>query len=171
MLHSVWWGGGRLTEIQGRQALVLRHCFHVPFNAFAARVISAGVTIVANVAIATGTALLKAPRSSVINLMYYIIYKNLFSLRSQYFAKVAISSKRRFSIERCLCPEILVWFFLYSHVAKGISFKIRPTHFSCRGKHFSRGGFARSGYGRVDFYTSQNTKIFLHTLSAFSILV
>jgi len=44
---------------------------------------SAGLTIVANVAIATGPALLGAPRSSVINLIYYNIYKNLFSLRSQ----------------------------------------------------------------------------------------
>jgi len=39
-------------------------------------VISAGLTIVANVAIATGPALLGAPRSSVINLIYYIIYNN-----------------------------------------------------------------------------------------------
>jgi len=36
---------------------------------------SAGLTIVANVAIATGPALLGAPRSSVINLIYYIIYR------------------------------------------------------------------------------------------------
>jgi len=70
--------------------------------------VSAGLTIVAN---ATGLALLRAPRSSVINLIRYIIYKKLFSLRSQYFAKFARSSKRRFSIERCLCPEIHVWFF------------------------------------------------------------
>jgi len=41
-------------------------------------------------------------------------------LRSQYFAKIAISSKRRFSTERCLCPKIIVWLFLYSCVAKGI---------------------------------------------------
>jgi len=47
------------------------------------RVTSAGLTIVANVAIATGPALLGAPRSSVINLIYYIIYENLISLRSQ----------------------------------------------------------------------------------------
>ena len=67
-----------------------------------------GLTIVANVAIATGPALLEAPRSSVINLFYYIIYKIFFSLRSQYFAKLVISSKRRFSIERCLYPEIPV---------------------------------------------------------------
>jgi len=53
-------------------------------------------------------------------LLHYTVYKNLFSLRSQYFAKLAISSKRRVSIERCLCPEILVWFFLYSYVTKGI---------------------------------------------------
>jgi len=36
---------------------------------------SAGLTIVANVTIATGSALLWAPRSSVINLICYIIYK------------------------------------------------------------------------------------------------
>jgi len=46
--------------------------------------ISAGLTTVANVAIATGPALLGTPRSSVINPIYYIIYKNLFNLRSQY---------------------------------------------------------------------------------------
>jgi len=69
-----------------------------------------GLTIVA---IATGPAVLGAPRSSVINLIYYIIYENLFSLRSQCFAKFSISRKRRFSIERCLCPEIRVWCFLY----------------------------------------------------------
>jgi len=34
---------------------------------------SAGLTIVANVAIATGPALLGAQRSSVINLIYYIV--------------------------------------------------------------------------------------------------
>jgi len=44
---------------------------------------SAGLTIVANVAIATGPALLGAPQSSATNLIHYIIYKNLFSLRSQ----------------------------------------------------------------------------------------
>jgi len=69
---------------------------------------SAGLTIVANAAIATGPALLGAPRSSVINLIYFIIHKIFFSLTSQYFAKFAISSKRRFSIERCPCPEILI---------------------------------------------------------------
>jgi len=36
---------------------------------------SAGLTIVAKVAIATGPALLGAPRSSVINLICYIIYE------------------------------------------------------------------------------------------------
>jgi len=44
---------------------------------------SAGLTIVANVAIATGPALLGAPRSSATKLVYYIIYKKIFSLRSQ----------------------------------------------------------------------------------------
>ena len=84
---------------------------------FACVLHSAGLTIVANVAIATGPALLVAPRSSVINLIYYIIRKIFFSLRSQSFAKFAIS-KRRFSIERCLCPEIIVWFFLYYDAKK-----------------------------------------------------
>jgi len=45
------------------------------------------------------------------------------------------------------------------------SFKIRPTHFSCGGENFSKGGFASSGYGPVDFYTSQKISIFLRTLS------
>jgi len=80
----------------------------------------AGLTIIANVAIATGPALLGTPRSSVINLICYIIYKIFFSLRSQCFAKFARSRKRRFSNERRLCPEILVRFFLYSYVTKGI---------------------------------------------------
>ena len=40
---------------------------------------SAGLTIAANVTIAAGPALLGAPRSSVINLIYYIIDKYLFS--------------------------------------------------------------------------------------------
>jgi len=56
---------------------------------------------------ATDAALLEAPRSSVTHLIYYIIYKIFFSLRSQYFAKFAISSKRTFSVKRCQCPEIL----------------------------------------------------------------
>jgi len=51
------------------------------------------------------------------------------------------------------------------------TFKIRPAHFSCGGKKFSKGGFSPSGYEPVDFYTSQKTKIVLRTLSAFSILV
>ena len=51
------------------------------------------------------------------------------------------------------------------------TFKIRPTHISYGGKNFSKGGFAPSGYGPVDVYTSQKTKIFLRTLSVFSILV
>jgi len=83
-------------------------------------VFSAGLAIVANVAVATGPALLGGPRSSVINLIYYIIHKIFFNLRSQYFANLATSSKRWFSIERRLSPEILVGFFLYSYVTKGI---------------------------------------------------
>jgi len=51
------------------------------------------------------------------------------------------------------------------------TFKIRPTHISCGDKNFSGGGFAPSGYGPADFYTSQKTKIFLRTLWGFSILV
>ena len=51
-------------------------------------------------------------RSSAINLIYYIVYKTFFNLRSQYCAKLAVSSKLRFSIEGCLCPEILVRLFL-----------------------------------------------------------
>ena len=55
------------------------------------------------------------------------------------------------------------------------SFKIRPAHFSCGGEHFSSGAniflwgrtfFIFSGYGPVDFYTSQKTNIFLRALSA-----
>ena len=38
----------------------------------------------------------------------------------KYSDKFAIRSKRRFSIERCLCPEILIWSFLYSYVTKRI---------------------------------------------------
>jgi len=63
---------------------------------------SAGLTIVAKVAIATG------PAVFAINLIYYIIYNIFFNLRNQYFAKFALSSKQRFSVEGCLCPEILV---------------------------------------------------------------
>ena len=50
----------------------------------------------------------RSPRSSVTNFIYYSIYKIFFNLRSQYFVKFAVSSKGRFSIECCLCPEILV---------------------------------------------------------------
>jgi len=45
------------------------------------------------------------------------------------------------------------------------SFKIRPTHFSWGGENFSKGAFASSGYGPVDFCTSQKINIFLRTLS------
>jgi len=41
---------------------------------------SAGLTIVEDVAIATGPALLGVPRSSAISLIYYIIYKIFFSV-------------------------------------------------------------------------------------------
>jgi len=56
---------------------------------------TAGLILVA-VATAMGPALLAAPRSSVTNLIYDIIYKIFFSPGSQYFAKFAISSKWRF---------------------------------------------------------------------------
>ena len=45
------------------------------------------------------------------------------------------------------------------------NYKIHPTHFSCGGENFSKGGFASSGYGPVDFCTSQKMNIFLRTLS------
>ena len=83
---------------------------------------SAELTIVVIVTIATGPALLGAPRSSVTNHIYYIIYK-IFQSKNQHFAKFAISRKRTFPIERCLCPNILVWFFLYSYVTKGIKLR------------------------------------------------
>jgi len=66
---------------------------------------SAGLTIVANVAIATGPAVF-CNKSYLLHYIYKIVQSK--KSRSQYFAKFAISSKRRFSIERCLCPEILV---------------------------------------------------------------
>jgi len=82
--------------------------------------LSAGLTIAANVAIAYGPHAFGSPRSSIINLIYYISHKIFLSLRSQYLAKFAINSKGRFSIDLCLCPEIVVWFFLYRYVAKGV---------------------------------------------------
>ena len=69
------------------------------------RIFSAGLTIVANIVIATGPALLGATRCSEINLIHYIIYNIVFNLK--YFAQFSISNKRRFSVERCMCPEIL----------------------------------------------------------------
>jgi len=69
--------------------------------------VSAGLTIVANVAIATGPALLGAPRSSVINLIYYIIYKMFFILRSHYCANFAISSKRSFQLNAVCVQKFL----------------------------------------------------------------
>jgi len=41
-----------------------------------------------------------------------------------------VSSKRRFSIERCLCPEILVFFFLYSYEQKALDCGQQWCHFS-----------------------------------------
>ena len=59
-------------------------------------------------------------------LLHYI--EDFFNLRSQYFATFAISSKRRFSIEHCLCPEILFLFFFYSYAQnrrqKAFSFRL-----------------------------------------------
>ena len=43
-----------------------------------------------------------------------------FQSKKSLLCKFAISSMQRFSIERCLCPEILLRFFLYSCVTKGI---------------------------------------------------
>jgi len=51
-------------------------------------------------------------------LLHYVY--DFFSLRSHYSAKFAISSKRRFSTERRLRPEILLRFFLYSYATKGL---------------------------------------------------
>jgi len=87
--------------------------------------ISAGLTIVANVAVATGPAFFGAPQSSgsTSYLLHYTVYKIFFNLRNQYFVKFAVISKQRFSIEGCLCPEILVWFFLYSYITKGIKLR------------------------------------------------
>jgi len=66
------------------------------------------LTIVANVAIATGTALLGAPRSSIISLICCTICQIFFSLRSQYFAKFAIKHlakvfNRTLSVSRNCC--------------------------------------------------------------------
>jgi len=47
--------------------------------------VSAGLTIVANVALATGPALLGIPRSSAIKLIYYIIYKIFFQSKKSVF--------------------------------------------------------------------------------------
>jgi len=47
---------------------------------------SAGLTIVANVAIATGPALLGTPRSSAMNLIYHIIY--FFQSNKSVFCKI-----------------------------------------------------------------------------------
>jgi len=66
------------------------------------------ITIVANVAIATGPAVFGTPRSSVINLIYDIIYKIIFSLRSQYFAKFAKSSKRGFQMNAVCVQKFCV---------------------------------------------------------------
>jgi len=41
------------------------------------------------------------------------------------------------------------------------SLKIRPTRFFCGEENFSRGCFASTGYGPVDFYTSQKNNRFL----------
>jgi len=88
--------------------------FKTGFLSISGRLPSAGLTIVENVAIATGPALLGASRSSAIYRLYYIMYKIFFGPRSQYFATFAVSGKQGFSIERCLFPENLVCFFSYS---------------------------------------------------------
>jgi len=53
-------------------------CFEVIYTRQQNAMLSAGSTTVANVAIATGPALLGAPRSSVIKLICYIMYKIFF---------------------------------------------------------------------------------------------
>ena len=77
------------------------------------------------------------------NKSYLLHYKIVFSLRSQYFAKFATSRKRSFSIERCLRPEILVWFFLYSYVTKGI--RLRSAGQGCQFRFF-QARFWNSGF-------------------------
>ena len=54
---------------------------------------------------------------------YYCIKQISFSLGSQYFAKFSASSKRRFSIERSLYPEFIVWFSVHSHVTKDMGLR------------------------------------------------
>jgi len=73
--------------------------------AYILRIASAGLTIVANVAVATGPAVF-CNKSYLLHYIYKFVQSK--KPRSQYFAKFAISRKRRFSIERCLFPEILV---------------------------------------------------------------
>ena len=68
---------------------------------------SAGLTIVVNVAIATGPALLGGP-AVFCNKSYLLHYIDLFQSKKSIFPKFAISSNRRFAIESCVCPEILV---------------------------------------------------------------
>ena len=63
------------------------------------------------------TSVFRVPKGK--SYLLHFIYKFVQSKKSL-FCSVAISSQRRFSIESCLCPEILVWFFLYSYVTEGI---------------------------------------------------
>jgi len=59
------------------------------------------------------------PRSSIINLIYYIICKIFFGLRSQDFAKFAISIKRRFSLN-AVCVQKFLFDSFVQFVTKGI---------------------------------------------------
>ena len=68
---------------------------------------SAGLKIVSNVAIATGPSCLGTSRSSAINLVYYIIYKLLFNLRYQYFAKFALSVSKDFQLKAVCVKKFL----------------------------------------------------------------
>jgi len=63
------------------------------------------------------------------NNSYLLHYIDLFQSKKSAFAKFAVSSKRRFPIESCLCPEILVWFFLYSYVTNCIRLRSAVLRF------------------------------------------
>jgi len=69
---SRWWAAIRLSRHSEPSRHGLRGEVHGLDSVGQHGQRSAGLTIVANVAIATGPALLGTPRSSVINLIYYI---------------------------------------------------------------------------------------------------
>jgi len=90
------------------------------FYLFPYCIASAGLTIVANVAIATGPAFLGTSRSSAINLIYYIVYKILFNLRNQYFTKFSVSVSKDFQLKSVCVQKVFFDSFLYSYVTKDI---------------------------------------------------